>query len=115
MVQFANIGEALQAKRRLAGEEDDLDPVNRALVGNSARIDIPLRDRYIVGKAAEQLRSLADRLDMLSRRGELDETAVLIMAKSEISRACIAIRTAHGNANKNGTFPGGSTAADSRT
>jgi hypothetical protein len=106
MVEFADIDAALRMKRRLAGEpEPDLD-LNRGLIGRSSRIDIPLRDRHVLRKAAEQLRVLGERLDVITRRSELDETAALLMAKGEIFRVKKAITEAHGNTNKNGTFRG---------
>lgn len=105
MVEFANIEAAFEMKRRLNGDTGQ-DPVDRGIIGNSSRIDLPLRDRHILRKAAEHLRALGDTLDILTRRSESGETALLLQAKIDISRFNRAIRDIHGQTNKNGTFRG---------
>lgn len=50
---------------------DELDDLDRAIVGEVARLDVPLNSVVGLRRVAEHLRGLAETFDQLSRRDDL--------------------------------------------
>lgn len=50
---------------------DELDGIDRAIVGDVARLDVPLRSVVTLRRVAEHLRGLATVMDQMSRRDDL--------------------------------------------
>ena len=63
------------------------------------------QDRRAIAEVSRHLKELGERLEALSRRADLSETAVLLESMIEIKSASARIRETHGATNKNGTFP----------
>lgn len=60
---------------------DELDDLDRAIVGEVARLDIPLNSVVGLRRVAEHLRGLAAAFDTLSRRDDLVARSVLFEAR----------------------------------
>lgn len=60
---------------------DELDDLDRAIVGEVARLDIPLNSVVGLRRVAEHLRGLASALDVLSKRDDLVARSVLFEAR----------------------------------
>lgn len=74
---------------------DELDGIDRAIVGDVARLDIPLRSVVALRRVAEHLRGLATTLDQLSRRDDLVARSILFEARMytrEVNRKLRAMR-----------------------
>lgn len=74
---------------------DELDGLDRAIVGDVARLDIPLRSVVALRRVAEHLRGLASTLEQLSRRDDLVARSVLFEARMytrEVNRKLRALR-----------------------
>lgn len=77
----------------------------REVVGNSARIDIPLDDIYALRKIGPVLAGLAERITAIAHRHDIPEGDILMMLRYQISYTVREIRTLHGGANKQGIYP----------
>lgn len=84
---------------------DVLEKWRREIVGTSARIELPLTDRFILRQIAPMLAGLAEHVAFTCRRTDIDEYQILVSVKNEIAALNRFIRSKHGGANKNGTFP----------
>lgn len=60
---------------------DELDDLDRAIVGEVARLDVPLNSVVGLRRVAEHLRGLASALETLSRRDDLVARSVLFEAR----------------------------------
>lgn len=74
--------------------------------GTSARLEIPLTDRFTLRKVPDILRGLAAVIENHSRREDWSERVVMLEVKSEIRDYARRLREIHGvdNFNKNGTL-----------
>jgi hypothetical protein len=66
---------------------DEPQPHQTAYIGQTARLDIPLRSVTALRRIAEELRGLATNLEYLSRRTGENAGPVLFEARCEIRRA----------------------------
>lgn len=69
------------------GMRDDLDFIGQKIVGEVARLEVPLRSVVNLRRVAENLRGLADRLDAMSRDGTRESRRILFDAMLEV-RSC---------------------------
>lgn len=78
------IAEDMRKKKR---DPEDLTAYDRAIIGgNSCRIEIPLRDKFLMRKVAEMLRGYAETLDNYSHRTDLPDRAILGYIRDEAKR-----------------------------
>lgn len=98
--------EAVILARRVKKEPNDSMPSwKRELIGNSARIEVPLPDVYLLRNVAPLLAGLAEFIAFTARRTDLSEYMQLTSIKAEIYALNMRIRQMHGGAHKNGTYP----------
>jgi len=74
---------------------DELDGIDRMVVGDVARLDIPLRSVVTLRRVADHLRGLASTFDHLSRRDDLVARSALFEARMitrEVNRKLRALR-----------------------
>lgn len=74
---------------------DELDGIDRAIVGDVARLDIPLRSVIALRRVAEHLRALATMMDQISRRDDIVARSALFevrMTVREVNRKLRALR-----------------------
>jgi hypothetical protein len=95
---------AIVAKKKDDGSGDPLEPWRRDVIGNSARIELPLDDRFILRQIAPMMAGLAEHIAFTTRRTDLTEYQILNSVRQEINALNRFIRTKHGRALKNGTF-----------
>lgn len=94
MVQISP--EEVIRRRKLEQQSvDELDSIDRMVVGDVARLDVPLRSVVTLRRVAEHLRGLAATLDQLSRRDDLVARSALFEARMytrEVNRKLRALR-----------------------
>lgn len=91
--------------RRL--EESGLSARDIEIIGGpSARMEIPLTDRFTLRKVPDILRGLAAAIESHSRREDWSERTVMLEVKSEVRDSARRLREIHGVSrfNKNGTL-----------
>lgn len=74
---------------------DELDGIDRAIVGDVARIDVPLRSVVALRRVADHLRGLATMMDQASRRDDIPARSTLFevrMCVREVNRKLRALR-----------------------
>lgn len=75
---------------------DELDGLDRAIVGDVARLDIPLRSVVALRRVAEHLRGLATMLDQLSRRDDMVARSALFEARMTVREVNRKLRVMRG-------------------
>lgn len=76
--------EVLRRRRLEQTSVDELTPLDRAIVGEVARLDIPLTSIVSLRRVADHLRGLADMLDHASRQTDMHPRALLFQARMEV-------------------------------
>lgn len=74
---------------------DELDGLDRAIVGDVARIDIPLRSVVALRRVADHLRGLATMMEQASKRDDIPARSVLFevrMTVREVNRKLRSLR-----------------------
>lgn len=74
---------------------DELDGIDRQIVGDVARLDIPLRSVVTLRRVADHLRGLATMMDQVSRMEDRSARSVLFevrMSVREVNRKLRALR-----------------------
>jgi hypothetical protein len=97
--------EEVMEMRRKSEPSDTLKPWNRDVVGDSARLDIPLDSPHLLRKVGPIIAGLAEHIKFTSQRTELSEFDILLSIKNAVRSAASEIRTIHGGALKNGSYP----------
>lgn len=69
--------------RRRRADPEDLSRVDKDIIGETCRIEIPFRDVYRMRQAAELLRGYAEQLDFYSRRTDLPPRTILFHLRTE--------------------------------
>jgi hypothetical protein len=77
------IEDFLAARRRQQEleESDGNDAIGRMMVGQWARLEVPLSSVYNLRRVAVLLRDLAEQLDFLSRRDDIPNRMILFQAR----------------------------------
>lgn len=104
MVALTN-EEAWEMKRRGNEPQDEVNAYQRANIGASGRISIPLTSSMLLRKVAPLLGGLSERIAFTARRTDLTEYEKLLSIKGECDAVRIQIASLHGGANKNLDFP----------
>lgn len=83
MVQiYGSTPEEILAASRPAAP-DELTQIDRDVIGETCRIQIPFRDVVKMRYVAEQLRAYADQLDFYSRRTDMPARSILFHLRTE--------------------------------
>lgn len=94
MVQISP--EEVMRRRQLEQQSvDELDGIDRQIVGDVARLDIPLRSVVTLRRVADHLRGLATMMDQVSRMDDRSARSVLFevrMSVREVNRKLRALR-----------------------
>lgn len=69
--------------RRRKADPGSLSQVDRDIIGETCRLEIPFRDVYRMRQTAELLRGYADQLDFYSRRTDLPPRSILFHLRTE--------------------------------
>lgn len=91
-------------QEKIAAEMTEHD---RKIIGaSSARLVIPLTDRYSLRKIPDMLRGLAALIEQQAVRNDLSDRTILLEVKGEVSSFNSRIREIHGLSkfNRNGTL-----------
>jgi hypothetical protein len=64
-------------------DPEELSQVDKDIIGETCRLEIPFRDVYRMRQTAELLRGYADLLDFYSRRTDLPPRTILFTLRSE--------------------------------
>ena len=83
-------------KRREIPDPESLSQIDREIIGETCRLEIPFRDVVKMRQAAELLRGYADLLDFYSRRGDLPARTILFHLRSEASALSKKLRDVRG-------------------
>ena len=75
---------------------DDLDGIDRMIVGDVARIDVPLRSVIALRRVADHLRGLASMMDQASRRDDLPARSVLFEVRMQVRAVNAKLRALRG-------------------
>lgn len=75
------VEEALVAKQRR--DEDPLSDMDKAIIGDTCRLEIPFRDKIRLRQTADLLRGYADTIDFYTRREDLPERTILFALRDE--------------------------------
>jgi hypothetical protein len=62
---------------------DELSDLDKMVIGQAVRIEIPFTDQYNMRRIADLLRGYAELLDLWSRRNDLPTRSVLVHLRSE--------------------------------
>jgi hypothetical protein len=74
--------EEVMAMRRRP-DPGELSEIDKDIIGNTCRIEIPFRDVFRMRQAADLLRGYADSLDFHSRRTDIPPRTILITLREE--------------------------------
>lgn len=66
-------------------DPESLSQVDKDIIGQTCRLEIPFRDVVKMRQAAELLRGYANLLDFYSRRGDLPARSILVHLRLEAS------------------------------
>lgn len=77
-------------------EPDELSQMDRDIIGETCRLEIPFRDIYRMRQTAELLRGYADMLDFYSQRADLPARTILVHLRSEARALNRALRETRG-------------------
>ena len=64
-------------------EPDELSQIDRDIIGETCRLEIPFRDVVAMRKTADLLRGYAEHLDFYSRRTDLPARSILYHLRTE--------------------------------
>lgn len=81
--------EVLRRRKLEQQSVDELDGIDRAIVGDVARLDVPLRSVVALRRVADHLRGLATMMEQASRRDDIPARSVLFevrMTVREVNR-----------------------------
>lgn len=98
-----NVEEFMARKKR--DETESLTKAQRELLKNSARINIPLPDVFLLRQVAPLLAGLAEHIAFTARRTDLSEYDLLMSIRNKVEETNTEIRNMHGGTHKNGTYP----------
>lgn len=76
--------EVMRRRRLEQTSSDELTELDRAIVGDVARLDIPLRSVVALRRVAEHLRGLATMMDQASRRDDLVPRSILFEVRMQV-------------------------------
>lgn len=100
------VEEALAMKRRMdGGDAAEMTTWQRSIIGQSVRLEIPLRDPYLLRKVHPILSALAEHIRIQSARVDINEYEIMMSIRLQCRMATKQIQELHGGANKNGTYP----------
>ncbi len=63
---------------------DELDGIDRTIVGDVARLDVPLRSVVALRRVADHLRGLASMMEQASHRDDLPARSVLFEVRMQV-------------------------------
>jgi hypothetical protein len=69
--------------RKRVPDPEELSQVDKDIIGETCRLEIPFRDVYRMRQTAELLRGYADLLDFYSRRTDLPPRTILFHLRTE--------------------------------
>jgi hypothetical protein len=89
------IEDFLAARRRQQEAEaaDENDAIGRMMVGQWARLEVPLASVYNLRRVAALLRDLAEELDFLSRQDDIPNRMILFQARESAREVNAKLRT----------------------
>lgn len=75
---------------------DELSQIDKDIIGETCRLEIPFRDVYRMRQTADLLRGYAEQLDFYSRRTDLPPRTILFHLRSEARALNRALRETRG-------------------
>ena len=76
--------EVIRRRQLEQASVDELNDLDRVIVGDVARLEVPLRSVVALRRVAEHLRGLASMLDQASRRDDLPARSVLFEVRMQV-------------------------------
>ncbi len=75
---------------------DELDGLDRMIVGDVARLDVPLRSVVALRRVADHLRGLATMMEQASHRDDLSARSVLFEVRMQVRAVNAKLRSIRG-------------------
>lgn len=100
---MVNITPEKVLEMRRKPDPNELSQVDRDIIGETCRLEIPFRDVYRMRQTAELLRGYADQLDFYSRRTDLPPRTILFHLRAEARVLNKALRETRGRGRPKGS------------
>lgn len=86
--------------RKKAPDPNSLSQLDKDIIGETCRLEIPFRDVYAMRQTADLLRGYAEELDFYSRRTDLPARTILFHLRSQAKQLNYRLRELRGPARR---------------